>query len=80
MTIDQIRKSDKTMLTPTDVAGLLGVAPYTINIMLKEKGNEAFPFPAFLVRSRVKIPRLQFLRFITDGNTETRDAGSTFVG
>lgn len=67
MTIEEIRASNKTMLTPKDVAGLIGVAPYTINVMLKEKGDKAFPFPAFMVRSRVKIPRVQFLRFITGG-------------
>jgi hypothetical protein len=68
MTIEEIRKSDKAMLTPKDVAELIGVTPYTINVQLredKERGESTFPFPAFLVGTRVKIPRLPFLKFIT---------------
>jgi len=68
MTIDEIRASDKTMLTPTDVAGILGVSPYTINVQAredKERGTQTFPFPVMLIGTRVKIPRLPFLKFIT---------------
>ena len=68
MTIDEIRSSDKTMLIPSDIAGLLGVSPYTINVQAredKERGTQTFPFPVLLIRSRVKIPRKQFLKFIT---------------
>lgn len=68
MTIDEIRASSKTMLAPADVCGLLGVSAYTINIQAredKERGTQTFPFPVMLIRSRVKIPRKQFLKFIT---------------
>ena len=68
MTIDEIRTSSKTMLAPADVCRLLGVSAYSINIQAredKERGTQTFPFPVMLIRSRVKIPRKQFLKFIT---------------
>jgi len=67
MTIDEIRKSDKLLLRPIDVAEALGVHPYTISIKARE-GTLEFPF--FRSGNRTKIPRVPFLNWI-DG----RDAG-----
>lgn len=74
MTIDEIRTSTKTMLAPADVCGLLGVSAYSINVAVKQYGAEAFPFPIMRVGTRVKIPRLQFLRFITGEDAERSES------
>ena len=57
MTLDEIRASDKTVLTPKEVAPVLGVNPQSIRV--------ADPcdlgFPVIKVGSRTLIPRLAFL-------------------
>lgn len=65
MTIQEIKASEKTMLTPADVAGALGVDPYTINLQAKEdreNGVRSFPFPVMITGTRVRIPRKPFLK------------------
>lgn len=53
--------SEKDFFTPSDVAGVLGVNPYNINIMVRDC-PEQLGFPAFKIGTRVKIPRIPFLR------------------
>ena len=62
MTLAEIEASDKTYLVPTDVAELLGVEHYSINLQAK-KDVKALGFPASKVRTRVKIPRIGFLNW-----------------
>lgn len=65
MTLDQIKASDKDMLIPADICGILGVSQYTINLQVKhdkEHGINSFPFPTILLGTRVKIPRIAFIR------------------
>lgn len=67
MTLDQIKASDKDMLIPADICGILGVSQYTINLQVKhdkEHGINSFPFPTILLGTRVKIPRKAFIRAI----------------
>ena len=68
MTIDEIRASDKTMLTPQDVAPVLGCYPYTINVQVKDDPTK-LGFPVTKLGSRVKIPREAFLRWFEGQNT-----------
>lgn len=63
MTIDEIRQSDKTMLTPSDIAPVLGCHPYSLNIAAKSD-IKALGFPASLIGTRLRIPRVGFLRWI----------------
>ena len=60
MTIKELRQSDKDWLAPTDVAGILGCAPYSINVAAKEG---ALTIPHFMIGTRVKIPRLAFIEW-----------------
>lgn len=60
MTLNELEKLDKEMLTPADVAPVLGCAPYTINVAAK-KGTK-FPFPVILMGSRVRIPKKPFIK------------------
>lgn len=62
MTIEEIRASDKTMLTPTDIAPILGCHPYSLNLTARNN-IKALGFPASLVGTRLKIPRVGFLRW-----------------
>jgi hypothetical protein len=65
MTIAEIEASKKEFLVPTEIAPLLGCDPYSINVQVKadkESGRNSFPFPTILLGTRVKIPRLAFLR------------------
>ena len=62
MTIEEIRASDKTMLTPADVAPILGCNPYSLNIAAKAD-IKALGFPASLIGTRLRIPRVGFIRW-----------------
>lgn len=65
MTMDEIKRSDKMYLIPSDISGILGCAAYNINLQVKadkENGINSFPFPTILIGTRVKIPRLAFIK------------------
>ena len=62
MTLDEIRQSDKTILTPSDIAPVLGCHPYSLNVAAKAN-IKALGFPASLIGTRLKIPRVGFLRW-----------------
>jgi hypothetical protein len=65
MTLDEIRASTKEMLTPADVAELLGVDKYSISIQVREdkqNGINSFPFPTIRIGTRTKIPRRAFIK------------------
>lgn len=67
MTLEQIMQSSKEMLTPTDVAEVLGCDPYNINIQVRQDiaaGVNSFGFPISKIGTRIKIPRRAFLRFM----------------
>lgn len=66
MTLEEMRASDKPMLTPQDVAGVLGCDPYNINVQARE-GAEKLGFPVCMIGSRVKIPRMGFLHWLEYG-------------
>ena len=62
MTITEIEASEKTMLTPGDVAEVLGCNPYAINVQAKQDPAR-LGFPVAVIGNRVKIPREAFLRW-----------------
>lgn len=63
MTLEEIRESDKLMLIPTDVCDVLGCAPYSINIQAREDPRK-LGFPVSVIGTRVKIPRVAFLKWV----------------
>ena len=63
MTLDEIRASDKAMLTPQDVAPVLRVNPQSIRIA----DPAELGFPVSKIGTRTLIPRLPFLAFIGVG-------------
>ena len=58
MTLEDIRDSDKALLTPEDIAPVMGCHPYTICVKAK---NGTLEFPYFRSGNRTKIPRIPFL-------------------
>lgn len=65
MNLNDIKLLTKDYLTPNDVCGCLGCAAYNINVQVREdkqKGVNSFPFPTILIKSRVKIPRIAFIK------------------
>lgn len=67
MTWDEIKRSDKDFLTPEDVREVLGCMPYTINVQAKQDPSK-LGFAVSILGTRVKIPRLAFIHWITYGN------------
>lgn len=68
MTLEEISKLDREYLIPKDIAPILGVDQYNINVQVKydkEHGINSFPFPTMLIGSRVKIPKRAFLEAMT---------------
>ena len=63
MTLDEIRNSDKTMLTPADIAEVLQADPQDIRLSARQC-PESLGFPVCVIKSRTKVPRIPFLRFM----------------
>lgn len=61
MTLNELKTSDKVLLTPLDVSPILHMHPQTINLLAK-KGE--LPFPVLRSGNRTKIPRKPLLEFL----------------
>lgn len=76
MTLEEMRASSETMLTPAQVAGVLGCAPYAINVQAKADAAK-LGFPVCVTGTRVRIPRRAFLHWLEFGNTPmTKEASA----
>lgn len=62
MTIEDIKKIDKEILTPCDVAPLLNCDPNLIRWQAKQDVKQ-LGFPASKMGSRVKIPKQGFINW-----------------
>jgi hypothetical protein len=60
MPISDIKKLDKEILTPNDIAPILGCDPNVIRRQAKED-IKSLGFPCSKVGSRVKIPKQAFI-------------------
>ena len=66
MTLNEIKASDKVMLTPADVAEALGVDAQGIRVMAHEQ-PERLGFPVVVCGRNgraVRIPRVAFLKYL----------------
>ena len=76
MTLEELKALDKEMLIPADIAPILGVAQYSINVQVKEDkqtGKNSFCFPTLLIGTRVLIPRRAFIKVLEGTSTENGD-------
>lgn len=65
--LDAIRQMETPTITPAQAAQVLGCNPHWIRLMAREKPNQ-LGFPVTVIKSRTKIPRIPFIRYI-DGIT-----------
>ena len=63
MTLDEIRSSDKAVLTPAEIAPVLGVNPQSI----RAADPVDLGFPVTKIGTRTLIPRKPFLQFVEGG-------------
>lgn len=68
MTYEEMLASDKPFLLTEDVAELLGCKAYSINAQAQQDPAK-LGFPVCVTGSRVRIPRLGFLHWMTYGIT-----------
>ena len=62
-TLADLTASSKEFFTPGDIEGVLGCDQQTIRMQARER-PELLHFPTICMGSRVKIPRIPFLRFM----------------
>lgn len=62
MTLQELEQLETEVLTPKQVAPILGCQPYSINVAVK-KGIQ-FPFPVLTMGTRVRIPKTPFIKFM----------------
>lgn len=66
MTIEDLKEMDKEILTPADVAPILGCDPNVIRFQAKQDIN-SLGFPCSKIGSRIKIPRRAFIAWFLKG-------------
>ena len=59
--LERIEALPKDMLVPTDICKYLGCSAYTINVATRD-GKNPFPFPVIRLGTRVKIPKMPFIK------------------
>lgn len=65
MTFEEIKASDKAMLTPADVAGVLGCNPHYIRLQAQEDPTK-LGFNVIVIGTRTRIPRIPFIQYLTE--------------
>lgn len=63
MTLAEIKALNVDVITPAQAAGPLNCDPQYIRAAARQR-PELLGFPVTLIRSRVKIPRLAFIRYM----------------
>ena len=63
MTLGELKKSDKVMLTPADIAGVLNMNPQTIRILARESPHK-LGFSVVVSEHKTRIPRIPFLKYL----------------
>ena len=63
MTLEEIRASEKTVLTPAEVAEVLAADPQDIRLTARLH-PERLGFNVAVIGTRTKIPRIGFIRWM----------------
>lgn len=63
MTFDEIKKSDKLMLTIQDIGTAIGISPERLRDQAK-KNPEYLGFPVVVACDTVRIPRMPFIEWV----------------
>ena len=67
--LDRIEALPKEMLVPTDVCKYLGCCAYAINVATRD-GKNPFPFPVIRMGTRVRIPKMPFIKAMRGETTK----------
>lgn len=62
-TLEELKNETKECLTAEDVCGVLGCDPHWVRVTARQSPHW-LGFPVIIMNSRVKIPRLAFLRYM----------------
>lgn len=63
MTLEEIASCEKEVLTPAEVAPVLRTTDQTIRVVAKQR-PDLLGFPTIIMGTRVRIPRIPFLKFM----------------
>lgn len=66
MTLEDLKAMDRETITPAIAAAVIGCDPHSIRIIARTE-PENLGFPVIVMRTRTKIPRRSFIRFMEDG-------------
>lgn len=61
--LDAIKRMETPTITPAQAAPVLGCDPHWIRLVARQQ-PERLGFPVTVIRSRTKIPRVPFIRYI----------------
>ena len=70
MTLQEGKNMDKEVITPAIAAKVINCDPHYIRVAAHNR-PELLGFPVTLIGSRVKIPRLAFIRYM-EGREQTK--------
>lgn len=56
-----VNKTDREFFTAEEICGVLGINPNTLRLTARQR-PELLSFPAIITGSRVRFPRIPFLR------------------
>ena len=62
-TISDLMNLDRAYLVPTEVADVLGTTDQWVRVCARQR-PDLLGFPTVIMGSRVKIPRIPFLRYM----------------
>lgn len=71
MNLEDVRRMDKDTITPAVAAQVLGCDPQWIRVAARED-KSLLGFPVVIIKSRTKIPRLAFIRYMEGTMGEAR--------
>lgn len=69
MTLSELKGLDRDVITPAQAAKVLKCDPQYIRAAAHQC-PKLLGFPVVLIRKRVKIPRLAFIRYMEGGKTD----------
>ncbi|MDE7390637.1 MAG: hypothetical protein K2M82_06835, partial [Lachnospiraceae bacterium] len=61
MTLNELKKLDRNVITPAEAASVMGCDPHYIRLQARTH-PELLGFPVAVLRNRTKIPRLPFIK------------------
>ena len=67
--LEEIKRMDKPFINPQQAARVLGCNPQYIRLTARGPNPRALGFPTTVTRTRTRIPRLPFIRYVEEGYT-----------